>query len=230
MAEVAPFRAIRYNTAKVDGLEHVIGPPYDVIGPAEQDALYRISPFNFVRIMLNRSEPGDREGADAYSRAAGFLDQWLAEGVLIEDSAPAYYVYRQEFTNPANGKRYTRTALSVAIKLEPYSAGVVLPHEETRSRAKEDRLRLMRATASNPEPIFGLYDDPGRELSALIDAAIAGSEPLMAATVDGDRHEVCRMDEPATVSAIGELMADKRVWIADGHHRYETGLTYRDER
>jgi len=237
MAEIVPFRGIFYNTEKVK-LEKVVAPPYDVIAPEEQEALYAASPYNCVRLILNRPEPGDDETNNPYTRAAGFLREWLASGVLREDDAPALYVYRQEFTNPADGARYARTGLFCALRLEPYEAGVVLPHEETRTGAKEDRLRLMRATRANPEPIFGLYEDPegivARALNPVLNPSKESdsipSAPDLRVTVDGDRHHVRRIDDPETQAAIQDFLRDRRVWIADGHHRYETALTYRNER
>lgn len=229
MAEIIPFKGIHYNTASAGRLEGVVGPPYDVISPDEQSDLYNASPYNFVRIMLNRSEPGDDPDA-VYSRAASFLDEWLSDGIFVEDGAPAFYVYRQVFTSPADGARYRRTGLLCALRLQPYSAGVVLPHEETRLKAKEDRLKLMRATRSNPEPIFGLYEDPEGMLLRAIDRSICDELPMLQATVEGDEHRVWRIDTEEAVGFIQRFFADRRIWIADGHHRYETGLTYAEER
>lgn len=230
MADILPFPGIYYNTDKVGELEAVVGPPYDVLNADEQNALYEASPYNFVRIMLNRPEAGDDAESNPYSRAGGFLNDWLASGALVEDEVPALYIYRQEFTNPADGARYTRTGLFCALKLEPYSAGVVLPHEETRTKAKQDRLNLMRATQSNPEPIFGLYEDADNVLPALLTEALEASSPFLEATTEGDTHRVWRIDDAGLIEQIQAFLADRRVWIADGHHRYETGLTYRDER
>jgi uncharacterized protein (DUF1015 family) len=229
MAEIAPFMGIVYNAEKAGGLESVIGPPYDVIDKAEQDRLYEASPYNFVRVMLNRAEPGDDVDAP-YRRAATTLQDWLEAGVLVEDQEPALYVYRQEFTNPADGRRYSRTGLVCALKLEPYSAGVVLPHEETRTKAKEDRLRLMRATRSNPEPIFALYEDAEGLLHKALQEATAKATPDLHAEVNGDNHTVWRLSDASAVSSVQRFLAPKKVWIADGHHRYETSLAYRDER
>ena len=230
MAEIAPFNGIHYNTEKIGALEPVIGPPYDVISPDEQSALYQASPYNFVRIMLNRTEEGDNDTENPYSRAAATLNDWLASGILTEDTEPALYVYRQEFTNPADGRRYSRTGLFCALKLEPYSAGVVLPHEETRTKAKADRLNLMRSTQSNPEPIFGLYEDAEGLLLRALNQAVESTNPFLSATVDGDDHKVWRIGEAEAVASVQRFFKDRQVWIADGHHRYETGLTYRDER
>lgn len=229
MAEILPFRGLFYDTAKVE-LAKAVAPPYDVIAPEEQAALYAASPFNVVRIILNRAEPEDGEGTkNAYARAAGFLHDWLASGILREDDSPALYLYRQEFTHPADGTRRARTGLFCALKLEPYAAGVVLPHEETRTRAKEDRLRLMRATRANPEPIFGLYADPEGALARTLNSGSETSAPELRAMVDGDLHHVRRIGDPATIAFAQAFLRDRRIWIADGHHRYETALAYRDE-
>jgi uncharacterized protein (DUF1015 family) len=230
MAEIVPFRGVHYDAAKVSGLEKVVGPPYDVISTEEQDALYADSPVNYVRVMLNRAEPGDDERNNPYVRAGAVLQQWLDSGVLVEDDAPALYVYRQEFTHPADGRRLTRTVLLCALKLEPYSAGVVLPHEETKAKAKEDRLRLMRATRANPEPILGMFEDPTRFVAKAMESAASAAPPFQSVTVDGDHHRVWRVGDADTIRALQRFMRDRRVWIADGHHRYETALTYRDER
>ncbi len=230
MAEIIPFKGIHYNTQKIGALESAVGPPYDVLDADDQTALYEAGPYNFVRIMLNRAEPGDNESDNSYTRASGFLKEWLSTGALVEDAEPALYLYRQEFTNPADGRRYSRSGLFCAVKLEPYSAGVVLPHEETRTKAKEDRLKLMRATSANPEPIFGLYEDESGELNTLYNRISEGVDPLLKVGIDGDTHSVWRVADAATIAAIQIFLAPRRIWIADGHHRYETGLAYRDER
>lgn len=229
MAEVVPINGIHYDPARVGRLEEVIGPPYDVLSPADQDALYAASPFNFVRIMLNRSEPGDDPDAP-YTRAARYLDDWLEQGILQVDSAPAYYVYRQEFTNPVDGGRRTRTGLFCGLRLEPYASGVVLPHEETRLKAKEDRLKLMRATRANPEPIFCSYEDREGMLQRALDRSLSGIQSVLTSTIEGDTHQVWRLDDPDGISSIQRFFADRRIWIMDGHHRYETGLAYAAER
>ncbi len=229
MAKIVPFRGVHYDAWRVGGLDAVVAPPYDVISPAEQMALYATGPNNIIRLILNRAETGDDEEAP-YRRAEQFLRGAQASGVLVQDPEPALYVYTQEFTNPADGQRYRRTALFCALELEPYSAGVVLPHEETRTKAKEDRLRLMRATASNPEPIYGLYEDPEGFVARTLERAGGGEPADLSVTINGDSHEVRRLRDPETVAAIQAFLAPAKVWIADGHHRYETALAYRDER
>jgi uncharacterized protein (DUF1015 family) len=227
MAEIQPFRGIRYHTPTSGPLERVICPPYDVISPEEQEALYRQDPCNFVRIILNCSEPGDDE-LSPYRRAAEFLNRWLEAGVLREDAEPAIYEYRQEFTNPADDRRYTRIGIFCALRLEPYSAGVVLPHEETRTKAKEDRLRLMRATRSNPEPIYCMFEDSRRFVARVLEAAPRDGEEQRA-EIDGDVHVLSVISDSNAIRAIQDFLKDARIWIADGHHRYETALSYRNE-
>lgn len=230
MASINPFKGIHYNTDLAGSLDKAISPPYDVISPAQQDALYANSEYNFVRIILNRSEPNDKSPEDLYERSAGCLKSWLDNGVLTEDEEDSFYVYEQEFTNPLDGGRLSRLGLFCALKLSPYEEGVVLPHEETRKKAKEDRLHLMRATSANTEPIFGLYEDEKNSVRTELLQAMRDTEPMLTATMGEEIERVWRISDPAKLSRIQHLFANARIWIADGHHRYETGLTYRDER
>ena len=228
MATIAPFEGIRFDPRTAGPLEAIVSPPYDVISSAEQDSLYDVGPHNVVRIILNRSQPGDLPES-AHGRAADALRDWLASGILVRDSAPAYYVYRQTFREPGSNATHVRTGFFCSLQLEPYSAGVVLPHEETRTKAREDRLRLMRATCANPEPIFGLFEDPDGDTRALLADAAAGA-PDMTVDVEGDQHEVFTVSEPTWCARLTERLRDRRVWIADGHHRYETALAFSEER
>lgn len=228
MAEIVPFRAVTYDCTAAGALESNIAPPYDVLSADEQGSLYAASPHNCVRIILNRAEPGDGLD-DSYARAADYLSRWLQSGILREDPEPALWLYRQEFTSPVDGTRLQRYGVFCALKLEPYSSGVVLPHETTRSGAKEDRLRLMRVLRANPEPIYGLYEDRGEHTLAGMMRRIA-AEPDLSAVIDGDRHDVWRIADPDVVVGFQSALRDRRIWIADGHHRYETAIAYRDER
>jgi uncharacterized protein (DUF1015 family) len=236
MAQIAPFPGIHYDPAKV-ALADVIAPPYDVLSPAQQDALYARDPHNIVRLMLNKEESTDAETDNRYTRAAAFLQECLQSGVMVRDDAPALYEYLQRFAHPLDPQQIiTRRTLFVALKLEPYSNGVVLPHEETHSKAKADRLNLMRATQSNPEPIYGLYEDPDHVLAARLDAAQRDMQPLLHAALpgplapDSERHTLYRHTDPGLLADVAAFFAPRRVWIADGHHRYETGLNYQRER
>lgn len=226
MAEIVPFKAVLYNVERAGALESLVAPPYDVISPDEQRALYAASPYNCVRIILNREEADDTPQHSPYTRAAGFLQNWLQEGVLRE-AEPALYVYQQGFTHPSTGERCQRTGLFCALKLEPYSSGIVLPHEQTRRKAREDRLNLLRATQTNTEPIMGMFDDPEGVVSGFLRDT---KGETFSVVVGEDRHTVRIIDAPEAIERIQEQLRDSRVWIADGHHRYETALVYRDER
>jgi uncharacterized protein (DUF1015 family) len=235
MAEIAPFSGVHYNPQRVP-LADVIAPPYDVLSPAHQRALYAKHPDNIVRLILNEEEPGDAPGNNRYMRAAAFLESSIGSGALVQDAIPAIYEYLQRFAHPLDPTvTVERRTLFVALTLAPYSEGVVLPHEETHPKAKADRLELMRATQANPEPIYGLYEDPERETFAILDRSRAGQQPLLYAAVPGptgetDEHIIYRHDNPETIAALESFFAPRRVWIADGHHRYETALNYQRER
>ncbi len=236
MAGIYPFEGIHYDDARVP-LAQVIAPPYDVLSPDQQRELYDRHPCNIIRIILNRQTPEDSEAENRYTRAAGYLREWLANGVLVRDSVPAYYEYLQRFAHPNDPLHVVeRQTLFVALKLEPYDKGVVLPHEETHPSAKADRLDLMRATRANPEPIYALYEDPARAVAQALAASRAENGPLLRAAVPGapgaaaDEHLLYRHSAAPVFRDLGEFMARRRVWIADGHHRYETGLNYQRER
>ncbi|HZP83120.1 MAG TPA: DUF1015 domain-containing protein [Chthonomonadaceae bacterium] len=235
MAQIAPFAGIHYAPARVP-IAAVIAPPYDVISPAQQDALYARHPQNIVRLILNKEEPGDDARHNRYTRAAAFLRDGLAHGALVQDDAPALYEYVQQFEHPLEPERLlVRRALFVALRLEPYENGVVLPHEETHPKAKADRLELMRATRANPEPIFGLYEDPAQTVANRLEAARGASDPMLMAifpgqrTPDAEQHLLYRHTDSRLLADIAAFFAPRRVWIADGHHRYETALNYQRE-
>lgn len=236
MAQIEPFAGIHYNPDEVP-LSDVVGPPYDVISPLQQEALYALHPNNFVRIMLNRIEETDTDTDNRYTRSAAVLNSWLAEGLLVQDETPALYEYAQSFEHPLHaGEIVWRTTLFVALKLEPYENGVVLPHEETHPKAKADRLLLMKATEANPEPIYGLYEDPTQAVARTLKEAREGFEPLLKAVFPGrtlhhsEQHLIYRHTNPRVIENVKQFLAPRRVWIADGHHRYETALNYRRER
>ncbi len=236
MARIAPFAGIHYNPQRAT-LADLIAPPYDVIAPDAQDALYARSPDNIVRLILNRAEPGDNGDSHArYRRAAAFLRDELAGGALVQDETPALYEYIQRFPHTVTRQPRERRALLVALGLEPYENGVVLPHEETHPKAKADRLELMRATRANPEPIYGLYEDPELAIYRRLESARQGQKPLLTATVatpnapEGETHVIYRHTDPALLADLAAWFAPRRVWIADGHHRYETALNYQRER
>jgi uncharacterized protein (DUF1015 family) len=228
MAEIRAFRAFRYDLGRVGSLGDVIAPPYDVIDPPLQQALYARSPYNVVRLILNKEEPTDAETNNRYTRAAGCLRDWQQEGILKQDSARSLYVYHQEFE--AEGRRYTRRGFMARVRLEPFGAGKIYPHEETMSGPKADRLRLFHATGMNLSQIFGLYPDAEGAVQARLDAAVGRALPLEATDHLGVVSRLWPVTDQQVVSAVTGLMGPRPVFIADGHHRYETGLRYLEER
>lgn len=234
MVTILPFKGVYFNTQNLP-LSDVISPPYDVLSPQQQEALYTQHPNNVVRIILNKETPEDTPFDNRYTRSADTLRQWLQEGILTQDSEPAYYEYIQRFRHPNPPHNLLeRTTLLVALKLDPYQNGNVLPHEETHPKAKTDRLNLMRTTNANPEPIYGLYEDPTETVYQSLKQMRSEAKLLLEAKVLGasgeEEHQVYRHTNDCLISDIQDFFYHRRVWIADGHHRYETGLNFQKER
>ncbi len=228
MADVKPFRGIRYDTARVGDLTLVVAPPYDVISPEEQEALHRRHPRNITRIDFGMEREGDGPGSNKYTRAAARFREWIADGTLVRDASPALYYYEQEFTIPGRGTCVRKGFLG-ALRLSAFGEGVVFPHERTHSGPKQDRLALMRATDAHMSPIFGLYSDPGDEVLSSLRSGMDTGPDLSAVDDLGVKHRVWTVTRPdALRGAIGK-MAGTGVFIADGHHRYETALAFREE-
>jgi uncharacterized protein (DUF1015 family) len=221
VAEIRPLRGLRYDPGRFPDLTAVVAPPYDVITPAHAETLHARSPYNVVRLILNR-EP------DRYRSAAATLREWRARGILVEDAAPGLCFYSQTFEVPGLGRR-RRDGVIGALRLETFASGRVRPHERTFAAPKTDRLALLRACGANLSPIFGLVSLPGVTLRERLAGALGGP-PAVDLTDDlGVRHQVWRVDDAALVAACAGLVRDETVVIADGHHRYETALAYRDE-
>ncbi len=228
MADVHAFRAYRYDLAQVGNLSDVIAPPYDVIDAALQEQLYRRSPYNVVRLILSRETPHDSERDNRYTRASQTLREWVQDGILVQDSARALYVYHQDFE--VEGRRFTRKGFMARVRLEPFGAGRIFPHEETLAGPKADRLKLFHATQMNLSQVFGLYPDADGATQARLDAAVGRMPPLQATDHLGVISRLWPVTDQQAVSAANGLLADKPVFIADGHHRYETALRYLQEK
>ena len=227
MPSVAPLRGLRYDPKHVGALSQVIAPPYDVIDAALQTRLYQQHPANVIRLELNREEPGDDDRSNRYTRAAKFLKAWREQGVLMQEPAAALYVYHQEFE--VEGRRHVRRGVMARVRLERFGTGNIHPHEETMSGPKQDRLLLTRACRANLSQVFGLYPDPEGEVQALLDASVAGQPPVEATDHLGVRSWMWPMTNESVAARVAGLMGPKPVFIADGHHRYETACNYRDE-
>jgi uncharacterized protein (DUF1015 family) len=221
MADVAPFKALRYGE-QPEPLGELLCPPYDVISPEERERLYAQSPHNFVRIEFPKPD------GDPYAVAAADLAAWRLRGVIKQDLAAAIYVHDQEF---AVGKaRMRRRGIHCALRLHRPEEGIVMPHELTFPKAKEDRLALLRATRTNTSAIFGVFEDARGGIAGGIARHIEGTKPTAEATVGGDQHRLWAVGDRLAIGEFRDALAKRRVYIADGHHRYETALAYLAER
>lgn len=227
MAEIRPFKGLRYNTQKVK-LEEVITEPYDRIPPAKQEEYYARNPYNEVRIILGKDDDREHPEKDKYKRAKIYLDEWKNEGVLIREDKDALYLYEQEFE--IQGTQKKRLGLIARVKLEEFSSRKVLPHERTFPKHKVDRLNLLRATNTNTGQIFLLYKDDDKNVQRAVEKAREKAE-LEADVKDEDnfRHLMWIVRDKDDIQSIQEAMADRVLIIADGHHRYETSLNYQKE-
>lgn len=228
MAKIRPFKGILYNREIVREPASVITPPYDVIGEKEQEYYYSRSPYNIIRLEYGRSGSDEGPGDNRYTRAAATFQQWFLEKALIADSEETFYIYRQSFD--FGGETFHRTGIIAALRLEPYTSKVVLPHEETHSRPKSDRLDLLRSCRANFSPIFGLFPDPESSLLKSVKPLLETGPLLEIASDDtGQGHRIWAAREPALQRELIKLLDDLPVFIADGHHRYETALHYAGE-
>ena len=228
MAKIFPFQALRYDPAKVT-VQDVVTQPYDKISPAMQERYYQASPYNLVRVILGKAEPGDNEQQNVYSRAAASLKAWRGAGVVAQDREPSLYLYTQTFTVPgdASGKRLERRGLIAAGQLEAYDEKVVFRHEQTLSKPKADRFNLLQATQAHFGQIFMLYSDPGGEVDGILSQT---TPPDVEVTDEYDvLHRLWKVSDPTTIERVQKAMSDKKLIIADGHHRYETALNYRND-
>ncbi len=225
MATIRPFRGLRFSqTAGI--IDDLVAPPYDVLSKDERDALAAKNPHNIVHLTLPENKEDDRNQYVKYARSASTLAEWTRDGSLDLEQAPAFYRYTQTFKVYGVEKPLVRTSMIALIKVEPYEKGVVLPHEQTFPKHKEDRLRILEATRAHLECIFGLYEDDGGAIINQVSNAPA-NKAIDVTTEDGVRHEIEPITDEATCKAISDALADKKVWIADGHHRFETACTFR---
>lgn len=226
---VIPFRGLRYNATKVQGIENVIAPPYDVIKPDERIVLETRHPANIIRLILSQPQPNDTDDENRYTRAAARMNRWISEGTLVRDATPRYYIYDQSFNAP-DGRNYTRRALIALVRLEPFENRVVLPHEKTHAGPKADRLNLMRECHANLSPIFLLYADPAGDIERILESFTDENQPQIdCPEIFGSTHQFWCLDDIERNSEIQSLFSTKPLLIADGHHRYETALAFRDE-
>jgi uncharacterized protein (DUF1015 family) len=227
MATITPFRGVLYNQSKAGAISDLACPPYDIISPAEQQELYRKSPHNVIRLEFGLESPGDTPDDNRYTRAAAFLDQWLKTGILHRSDVPAIYIYEMEYT-AGNGVRRLRGMVCL-VRIEDYESGIVKPHETTLSGPKTDRLNLLRTCKTSFSQIFSLFSDPQEKVAAVL-ATMKGKPEMEVTARDGVTHRVWSLTDPAEIDIIVRELRDKPLFIADGHHRYDTALNYRNER
>jgi uncharacterized protein (DUF1015 family) len=225
MAQIIPFRGLRFNRKKIKGLELALSPPYDVISRAEQSRLYKAHKYNVVRVILGKEKKSDDASRNRYSRARDFFKSWIRQGVLIQDKKPSIYIYEQSYI--FQGRRLRRTGFIALLKLEPPDKGVILAHEKTFSKPKEDRLKLLKSTGANLSPIFGLYPDGHFRIDRLLAVYRGAKLPLADFKFEGIRNRLWQIDSGNFIQALTKLMRRKRIFIADGHHRYEAAYCYK---
>jgi uncharacterized protein (DUF1015 family) len=230
MADIFPFRAYRYNAAVVDPAK-VLTQPYDKITPAMAEKYAAASPYNLIPIEKGKTLPSDTPANNVYTRAEKTLEEWIRANVIVQDAAPSLYAYFQEYTVPGTSERRTRKGFIAVGRIEDYSAGVVFRHEQTLSGPKADRMELLRHTQTHTGQLFMLYNDPAARIDALLDAAASSKKAEVELRDEYDVvHRLWPITDAQTLETIRREMADKKLVIADGHHRYETAMAYRDER
>lgn len=229
MAKVIPFRGTRYNTEIFKNLDDVTAPPYDIIPPNGQQELYDKDEHNIIRIDYGMEFDTDTESDNRYTRSASYLNKWIEEQVLIKEDKPAFYIYEQIFSLGGKQAHSFKGLLSL-VELREFADKVVLPHEFTISKAKTDRLNLMRATGANTSPVYSLYLDDEETIARIIEKNSDGEPDLTFTTDEGVIQNIWIVKEDEVISKISKLFEDKQIFIADGHHRYETALNYRNER
>lgn len=226
MAEVAPFRGVLYNPDIITDMADVVTPPYDVISPEEQESFYQRHPNNVIRLILGKKRPGEEDNSGVHARAGKYFQQWMQDKILIRDAKPALYLTSVNFE--MGKEMISRYGLIGNVRLEPFEKGIVLPHERTFSKVRNERLELMKSCHTNFSPIFGLYSDDAGILDRL-QTAVQEQKPDMAFTDSKElEHKLWRITDPETLSEVSTGLESRKIYIADGHHRYETALNYRN--
>lgn len=223
MVDIVPFSGYLYNQEKTGPIDKVIAPPYDVISPDDQEKLYANSPYNVVRLILGKQSPLDTDTDNRYTRAAEVFNDWIESGVLAQDATSAFYVYIQDYD--FQGRQLSRMGFFARVKVEEFSTGKICPHEFTLAKAKKDRTQLLENCRANFSPIFGLFSDPEGEVDQKLET-VRRDNPLAVVEDGAVTHRFWRLQDPVVIAAITKSFQEKKITIADGHHRYETALAY----
>jgi uncharacterized protein (DUF1015 family) len=226
MAKIIPFRGILYNVSKVSA-EDVLAPPYDLITPEYQEELYQKSPYNIVRIDFGKEQPWDNETDNKYTRAKQYLQEWLEEEIMLMSEKPSFYAYEMIYS--LGGKEKRLMGFLGLVRLEELGKGKIHPHEATYSKPKRDRLNLLRTCRSNTSPIFSLYKSADKKISAILSQITQVKPYLEAVDAAGSTHKIWQIDKREEIDAITDEVRDKDIFIADGHHRYETSIEFQKE-
>jgi uncharacterized protein (DUF1015 family) len=226
MANIIPFKGILYNPEKVDA-SSTKAPPYDVVTPDFKEELYKRDPHNIIRIDFGKDSDDDNEKENRYTRAAEYLSDWLDEGILIHDPEQSFYCY--EINYEINGQVKNTRGILCAVKIEELGAGKIHPHEMTYSKPKSDRLNILRYCNANTSPIFSLYSSEEKLASSIIEDIVKETPFVETEDGDGFRHRLWRISDNPDIETIKKEISDKDVFIADGHHRYETALAFKKE-
>ncbi len=225
MARIIPFKGILYNQDKIERIAEVVAPPYDVVSEDKQRELHKRHENNVIKLILGLDQDGDTKENNRHTRAAGFFNKWIADDILATDSSDTLYLTSLDFSS--GGKIVTRYGLITQVGLEPFENGIILPHEQTFSAVKSERLELLKICKANFSQIFSIYSDQNDILNTLI-KAVVDVEPDIDLVDDVDeRHKLWRITDKSVLDLIREKMSDQKLFIADGHHRYETALNYR---
>lgn len=226
MAEIKPFRGILYNSEKVN-IAKVVAPPYDVISPSMQNRFYGRDSHNTIRLILGKEEKNDSSSNNKYTRARSFFKDWLKNRVFLRNKKSAIYIYTQQYLN--RGKKRTRIGFISLMKIEDPKESGILPHEYTLYKPKKDRMRLITKTRANLSPIFSLFQDRENRVNRILKSYIKSEEPIFVLETEGVLHKLWKMEDKNRIKKICSYMRGKKIFIADGHHRYEVALTYRNK-
>jgi uncharacterized protein (DUF1015 family) len=226
MVDITPFKGLLFNQEKTGPINQVTAPPYDVISLEQQNELYKKNPYNVVRLILEKQYSEDDEKKNRYTRSASTFKRWLEDGILVKDHKPSFYVYSQEYIY--EGEPVCRVGFFARVRLEEFSSGNICPHEFTLAKAKKDRMNLLKSCRANFSPIFGLFSDSSGEIDAILNQTIK-NEPFAVIEENGILNKAWRLNETEKLSCIVEDFNNKKILIADGHHRYETALNYHKE-
>ncbi|MBE5040471.1 DUF1015 domain-containing protein [Ructibacterium gallinarum] len=230
MAKVIPFRGLRYNPDKFKDLDAVTAPPYDIISPAQQQELYNKDEYNVIRLDYGMDFVSDDDTNNRYTRSAAYLNKWIEDQTLVFEDKPAFYIYEQIFSLGSEDPSHSLKGVIGLVQLEEFSKNIILPHEETISSAKEDRLKLMQATAANLSQVYSLYMDEDKTIAELIESQSDGEPDITFVSSENITQNIWVIKDESVNAELSALFEKKQIFIADGHHRYETALTYRKQR